>query len=175
MSRKILSVGTAGELAELTRGMSNQSKNRAWIITTLVLIAAGIVAYFVGGSLSRGQSAQRVTAVQAHLQSAQRQLAIFQSIGRLLRASNAVYRAAAALDDRNFGTANTYVNDAIAYLRAVDPAAIGVDPQKVAALESQAVGARTSVATNLQVQRAQLLSLGRAIDALVPPPPTSVP
>lgn len=76
------------------------------------------------------------------------------------------YRAAVALDNRNFGVANDDVARVVASLNGVDATAAGVDNASLAAVKSEAAGVRISVATNLQSQRAQLLRLADDLSAL---------
>ncbi len=146
----------------------HSSATRTWLTAILVLIAAGIIAYFVGGALARMESARQVTAVQAQLTSANTRMSALQSVNSLLRASNAVYHAVAALDNRNFGTANSYAGTAVADLNAVDANTAGVDAQGLSAAKREAAGINISVARDLAGQRVRLLQLAKAIDAIVP-------
>lgn len=143
---------------------TRSSRNRPWLVVILVLIAAGISAYFVGGWLAGKASERQVAVYQTQLRDTQNQLVAAQSLNHVLRASNAVYLAMEALDNRNFGTANTDIGIAVTNLKSVQ----GASPAAVAAVQRRAAGVKISVATNLESQRRSLLGLARAINALVP-------
>lgn len=90
---------------------------------------------------------------------------------QLLTANVWVYRAAAALDDRNFGVANDAMNEAVSALEAVtlaegDPRAAGLAEAVVAARALD-----ISVASNLAPQRGALLALARRVTELAEPSP----
>jgi hypothetical protein len=140
-----------------------------------VLVVAGIVAYFVGGMQARIESSQRMAATEAQLQTARSDNASVRSVDLLLRASNAVYRGSVALAKGNFGTANARLAEAVTGLKGVDPAAAGVEAQKLAAVTAAAGGMKVSVTTDLEPQRAAMLQLAGAIDALVPLPAPPTP
>ena len=146
---------------------------RGWLIVVVVLVIAGVVAYFVGGAMERGAQTQdaaaaasRYTAVQAKLIDAQAQIHSLQSLNQLLGANMWTYRAAIALDNRNFGVANTDVVKAAASLGSVDAAAAGLDPKAVESLQKEAGAIHISVAINLESQRNELLHLAGGIGAL---------
>ena len=85
---------------------------------------------------------------------------------QLLTANVWVYRAAAALDDRNFGVANDAMNEAVRALEAVtlaegDPRSAGLAESVVAAR-----GADMSVASILEPQRGALLALAPRVPDL---------
>lgn len=85
---------------------------------------------------------------------------------QLLTANVWVYRAAAALDDRNFGVANDAMGEAVAALEAVelpdgDPLQAGVAEALTAARNLN-----ISVASNLEPQREALLDLARRVTSL---------
>lgn len=89
---------------------------------------------------------------------------------QLLTANVWVYRAAAALDDRNFGVANDAMNEAVRALEAVtlaegDPRAAGLSEAVAAAR-----GLDISVARNLEPQREALLALAERVTGLAEQP-----
>jgi hypothetical protein len=105
-------------------------------------------------------AAQRYGAVESALRSAQ-------SVNQLLLADLWIYRAAAELDERNFGLANKAVAKAVAALNAVEPADAGIEAAPLAAVRAEAAHVNIAVATDLGAQRAQLLRLAADIDTLV--------
>jgi len=152
---------------------TRSSGTRIWLIVIVVLIIAGVVAYFVGSRVERRASAQGTAAIQQQLQQTRSQLAALQAVNHLLSASVWTYRATAALDNRNFGVANNAASNALANLNLVDAAAAGIDGKALTALQREAAGVRISVATNLESQRAQLLLLAADINAIIPQMTTS--
>lgn len=85
---------------------------------------------------------------------------------QLLTANVWVYRAAAALDDRNFGVANDAMDEAA---RALEAVTLAEGDPRGAGLSEAVVAARAlniSVATNLEPQREALLALARRVTAL---------
>ncbi len=148
------------------------SPTRTWLIIVGILIVAGVSAYFVGGAVGRGAGTRETADAKARLQSAQARLSSLDSNNQLLKADVWTYRAAAALDSRNFGVANEAVASAVASLNGVDASAGGVDSGALASVKTEAAGVRISVATNLETQRAQLMRLADDIAALSGPSAT---
>jgi hypothetical protein len=146
------------------------SPTRTWLIVVGILIVAGVAAFFVGRAVGHGAGAREAAAAKAGLQSAQTRVVSLQSAKQLLNADVWAYRAAVALDNRNFGVANDAVAGVVASLNAVDAAAAGVDGGSLALVKTEAAGVRISVATNLETQRAQLIRLADDIGALSGPP-----
>jgi hypothetical protein len=68
---------------------------------------------------------------------------------QLLDAGVPAYRAAVALDNRNFGVANDAVATVVSCLKVVDASAAGIDDGPLAALKTEAAGVRISVAADL--------------------------
>lgn len=142
------------------------SATRNWLIIVGVLIVAGVAAYFLGAAVEHEARARDAAAAKAQLQSAQTQVASLQSVKELLTADVWAYRAAVALDNRNFGVANDDVAKVVANLNAVDASAAGLDNGSLTALKTEVAGVKISVATNLESQRTQLIRLADAITAL---------
>ncbi len=152
----------------------HSSGTRNWLIVVFVLIIAGVAAYFAGGFIERNARARDVIAAQqqcatvrTQLASAQGHNASLQSVNHLLTANVWAYRAAVALDNRNFGMAHDAVGKVVANLNGVDAVAAGLDGNAVTAEKNEAVGVKISVAANLESQRTQVLHLASGISALV--------
>ncbi len=156
----------------------HSSGTRAWVITVVILIAAGVAAYFAGSFVERSANAKNAALNQQQIAAAQQRIASLRSANQLVTANVWVYRAAVALDNRNFGVANNDIANTVASLRGVDAASIGIDGTVIAALEKQAKSITISVATNLQSERAQLLRLASDISSTtekIAPSATSAP
>jgi len=154
--------------------MKKPSANRLWLILVGVLIVAGVAAYGAGFYVEHSARTRdaviadrKAETMQADLKTAQTQSARLAAANALLSANVWTYRAAAALDERNFGVANEAVGQAAARLKAVDPAVAGLDAAAVTAVQAEAADIHISVASNLQGQRAQLLKLAADVNALV--------
>ena len=136
------------------------------------LIRLGIAALvaillFGGGYLTRDLPARKAIAEAQTARDAaesDRQAGI--AAGQLLTANVWVYRAAAALDDRNFGVANDAMGEAVKALEAVSLS--DGDPRRAGVAEAitAARGLNISVATNLEPQREALLALARRVTDL---------
>ncbi len=154
--------------------VKRSSGTQIWLFVVVVLIGAGVAAYFVGRAMERNASEQaanagqqQYAAVKSQLQGAQGQIASLQSANQLLTANVWAYRASVALDNRNFGVANAAVAKVVTSLSTVDATSAGLDSKSLAALQKEAAGVKISVATNLESQRTQLLHLAASITALV--------
>jgi hypothetical protein len=134
-------------------------------LAAVLLFGAG---YLTRDLPARSEIAEARAARDAAESDRQARLAAHQ----LLTANVWVYRAAAALDDRNFGVANEAMNEAVGALEAValaegDPRAAGLADAVAAARELD-----ISVASNLEPQRGALLALARRVTALAEESPT---
>jgi len=149
------------------------SGNRIWLILTAVLIVCGVGAYFVGGAVHQAArdrdataAAQRHSAVEAQFKGAQSQVDSLKSANQILTANVWAYRAAVALDNRNFGVANDAVAEVVASLGAVDADAANLDSNALETLKREAAAVKISVAADLASQRNQLLRLADDVNAL---------
>ena len=145
------------------------SPTRTWLIAVGLLIVAGVAAYFVGRTLGYASGAREAADARAGLQGARTQIASLQAVKQLLNADVWTYRAAAALDNRNFGVANDAVARAVANLNSVDASAARLGGGALASVKAEAAAVRISVATNLETQRTQLMRLADDIAALSGP------
>ena len=149
--------------------------------TTKAILAAGVavvvlllLVYLWGQSQTRerlsaqeSEHQQRIVAVEKRLQATQEQLVVATNRNRLLMARTDLYRAAADLDQRNFGTANTRLQEAAAALAKVDPSSGNLDAETLGALRASIAQTNINVATDLQQQRNRVLDLAAQLDALV--------
>eukprot|EP01089_Gocevia_fonbrunei_P002769 TRINITY_DN12669_c0_g1_i1.p2 TRINITY_DN12669_c0_g1~~TRINITY_DN12669_c0_g1_i1.p2 ORF type:complete len:161 (+),score=14.27 TRINITY_DN12669_c0_g1_i1:472-954(+) len=129
-----------------------------------VLVA---VLLFGGGYLTRDLPARSAIAeARAARDAAETARQSGVTANRLLTANVWVYRAAAALDDRNFGVANDAMGEAVRALEAVTLAE--GDPMQADLAETLAAAKALdiSVASNLEPQREALLTLARRVTGL---------
>ncbi len=107
--------------------------------------------------------AEQIVALDAQMQQAAHRM-------KLLEARIWLFRAAAELDRRNFGTANEHVRQAASALASVTEPGAGIDVDAVRRMEASVASTDLSVARDLQQQRAQLLELAAQMEAIIPPP-----
>jgi len=133
--------------------------------TGLVLIgAAGGGGYWYGSQ--RYASANISLSQQAD--AAQQRLERVGNLNHLLIGRIELYKAAAQLDQRNFGLANTHLRNAAAALSAVDAAAVGIDAGAFNALREAVTKTDIAVAVDLEAQRASVLKFSSDLDSLLP-------
>lgn len=151
--------------------------SRSLLIAAAVVVALLLGVYLWGHFQTRSQLSaqqtdyeQRIGAIQDELQGSQAELSAANNHNQLLVARIDLYRTAADLDARNFGMANTRLQEAATALGKVDATISGIDAEKLAALRSAIATTSITVAADLQAQRNQVLDLAAQLDALPPDP-----
>lgn len=154
-------------------GTLSSNKTRMVLVAAAVVILLMIGIYYWGNVQTRNQLTaqetdyqQRMATVDSQLQQTRSELSAARNRNHLLVARTALYRTAADLDQRNFGTANTRLQEAEAALGSVDASSGGVDAAGLDALRTSIKGMNINVATNLQEQRNQVLQLASQLDAM---------
>ncbi len=142
------------------------SPTRYWLIVVAILFLGGVIAYFVGGWRGHAARERETSQARTALQTVQSELVTRRSVDQLLAADIWAYRAAVALDNRNFGVANDAMAKVTASLNRVEPAAVGVGDAAAFKVKSEAPAVRISVAQDLEAQRTQLIQLAADIGAL---------
>jgi hypothetical protein len=138
-----------------------------------VALAVGAVLYFGGRWQERGiaasDRAERVEEVEAARSDVARsrgELATAEDRIRLLWARSLLFET--AVDRRNFGTANQHLRAASQQLEAVRAGPPGMDAAGLRTLQRSIAETNLNVATNLEVQRAQVMDFLARLDALLP-------
>ncbi len=156
-----------------THAVATSNRSRNLLVAAAVVIALIVGVYFWGSFQTRSQLSaqkadyeQRIVSVQDQLQTARADMSIANNRNLLLLARTDIYRAAADLDARNFGTANARLQEAGAALGKVNASSGDFDAEKLAALRASIAGTNINVATNLQEQRTQVLGLAAQLDAM---------
>ncbi len=151
--------------------------NRVKKILTSVAIAvvAGAAIYGIGwwqgsaGIASReDRQKNEITAVQQELQQTKAQLAAVQNYSYLMQARAALFHTAVDLDRRNFGTANTHLQEAAAALNKVKDNSGVLKMDKLSSLQKAIAQSNINVAVNLEEQRTRVLNFVKQLDALIP-------
>jgi len=134
-------------------------------VTGLVLIgAAGGGGYWYGSK----KYAEANIMLSQQAEAAQRRLERVGNLNHLLNGRIELYKAAAQLDQRNFGLANSHLRNAAAALAAVDVAAVGIDATAFNALRDAVAKTDIAVAVDLEAQRSSVLKYSADLDALLP-------
>ncbi|MBW3635440.1 MAG: hypothetical protein KY445_03105 [Armatimonadetes bacterium] len=143
-------------------------------ILLLLAFLGGVGAYFYGLSQGRAALATQKTEFETQIQSAREEtqkskdeVVTINNRVHLLDAQNRLYRAAVALDRRNFGIANTALQGAAAALGQVKESP-DVPFARVQSLAAALQKTNINVAANLENQRARLLAFAEEMEDLTP-------
>ena len=144
------------------------SKIKFYLIGVLLVLILGAILYFVGLQAGKAQLAAQAAKFGVERNGLQSQITTAQSerdaaLNRafLNQARAALYRAAIDLDARNFGTANTHLQEAAT---ALGP----VRSPDTSALQQQISATDLNVAVNLSDQRKKVLGFAEQLNALTP-------
>lgn len=156
------------------RPATPSKSTKALVAAAAVVVVLLLIVYLWGQSQTRERLSaqesdyqQRIVAVEKRLETTQEELVSATNRNRLLMARTDLYRAAADLDQRNFGTANTRLQEAAATLAKIDPSRRDIDAKQLGALRASIAETNINVATDLQQQRNRVLDLAAQLDALV--------
>jgi hypothetical protein len=147
------------------------------VIVVIAAVVLGALLYLGGLWQGRGQLVAERSTYTAQIQQLVDKLAVVETGNTLLNARIALYRAAADLDQRNFGMANSRLQEAARSLAALEPLRIDVDPARLEGLRREIASTSIAVALDFEQQRTRLLSLAWQLDQLTPggaPPPAPV-
>ncbi len=151
------------------------SKIKMILIGIAVALVLAAILYGVGLSQGRALLAAQITEsggqiqrLQAQVDSGKQELAAAQNRTRLIQARAGLYRTALDLERRNFGTANTHLQESAATLGEVQGG--DLDMARLGALKENLAKTDINVATDLEGQRKQILDFARQVEALAPQP-----
>ncbi len=156
---------------------NGSSRLKRFGIGLLVATVVGAALYFGGWWQARSQFEKQRAELEGQLQEGETQLQQMQeklavTVNRsyLIQARAALYQTLVALDRRNFGTANTHIQEAATVLKAVQAEPAGVEAEKLDALRSAVANNNINVAVDLELQRTRVLEFARQLNALMPLP-----
>ncbi|MEJ7758175.1 MAG: hypothetical protein WKF55_01150 [Gemmatimonadaceae bacterium] len=142
-----------------------------------VALVLGAIFYGVGLSQGRAQlAAQRtesdgqIQRLQAQVDSGKQQVAAAQNRTHLDQARANLYRTALDLERRNFGTANTHLQESAAMLDRVQGSG-NLDMARLGALKENLAKTDINVATDLEGQRKRVLDFAGLLENLTPGQP----
>lgn len=154
---------------------SKGSPLKAFGILLLLGILSSAGAYFYGLSQGRAalaaQKSESQTQIQratGEAQAAKDEVVAINNRVRLLDAQNGLYRAAVALDRRNFGIANTALQSAASALGQVKESE-EIPLARVQSLAAALQKTDINVAANLENQRARILAFAEQLEDLTAP------
>lgn len=144
----------------------SKTAGRTWLIRGFVVVLVAVLLFGTGYFVRDRSARSDIAEIRTSLETANRELQTFTTANHLLTANVWVYRAAAALDNRNFGVANGAMDEAVKALKAATLAE--GDPRSPALSEAvtAAQNLNISVARNLESQRESLLALAARVTEL---------
>ncbi|MSQ15014.1 MAG: hypothetical protein EXR50_04025 [Dehalococcoidia bacterium] len=131
------------------------------IMVVLATLIGG--AYFIGMNQKSGE----VSAANKLSAELQQQVKALNSGNQVLNAKDSLHRSLVELDKRNFGTANSYVREAEAFLREVNPNDAGLAEDKLQAAQKAVEATNLIVVQDVGSHRADILALVSQLDKLV--------
>lgn len=146
-------------------------------ILIIVIVVLVVAAALFGGGWWQGRSQMaaqkadyesRLQAVGDELAQTKEELAVQMNRALLMEARAALYRTAVDLDRRNFGIANTHLQEASTALSKIDDVSGGLNIGRLNSLQSAISEMDINVAVNLEDQRARVLGFTEELNALVP-------
>ena len=163
----------ANEPAKMPARKPAKGKKILIIVILVIVLAAALFGggWWQGRAQMAAQKADyesRLQAVEDELAQTQEQLAVQMNRALLMEARAALYRTAVDLDRRNFGIANTHLQEAATALGKIDDASGGLNLGQLNSLQSAISEMDINVAVNLEDQRARVLGFTEELNALVP-------
>lgn len=148
--------------------MNNQSivkSSRGKTILIGIVIAIVIAIGLFATGYIKGRAP--VSTLQSQLAQRDAQLLISQNRSYLMEARAALYHTAIDLDQRNFGTANSRLQEAAGALENVKQDSSTIDMEKITQLRSDITAMNINVAVDLENQRKHVLDLASQLNALM--------
>lgn len=167
----------AGEVktTDKTNKGSLLSKFKKILISIVILAIGGVALYGAGWFQARSQFSsddepikQELEQAKEQLNQVKEQLITERNRTYLMEARGDLYDTTVNLDERNFGTANTRLQEAAAALGKVEDVNGSVNINKVKELQNAISKTNLNVAVNLEKQRNTVLSYINVLNKLIP-------
>jgi hypothetical protein len=129
----------------------------------VVLLLLAFVGGFIVGNRPVGELNQRVATAEATARESVDRVAELEARVHAFRALSLLYMTLVDVDDRNFGIANTRLDQSVSALDQVDPGRIDVDTGELEAIRSELADLDIRVAADLADQRDTLAELARRL------------
>lgn len=160
----------AGEVktTDKTNKGSAFSKFKKILIGVVLVTITGAVLYGAGWWQGRSQFSSDDDQIKLELQQTKEQLITATNRAYLMEARGDLYDTTVNLDLRNFGVANTRLQEAAAALGKVEDASGTLNINKIKELQNAIAKKNINVAVNLEQQRKTVLSYIQDLNKLIP-------
>ena len=147
---------------------SGFSKFKKILIGIVIAIIAGAALYGAGWFQARSQFSSDDEEIKRELQQTKEQLVTERNRTYLMEARGDLYDTAVNLDDRNFGIANTRLQEAAVALEKVKNADDNLNINKIQELQRAIAKNNINNAVNLEQQRNTVLRYINVLNKLIP-------
>jgi len=154
--------------ADETNKGSGFSKFKKILIGIVIATIAGAALYGAGWFKARSQFSSDDEEIKRELQQTKEQLITERNRTYLMEARGDLYDTAVNLDERNFGMANTRLQEAAAALGKVEDTDGNLNISKIQELKQAVAKKNINVAVNLEQQRNTVLSYINVLNKLIP-------
>ncbi|BAY84919.1 hypothetical protein NIES267_44170 [Calothrix parasitica NIES-267] len=144
------------------------SKFKKILIGIVIATIAGAALYGAGWFQARSQFSSDDEPLKRELQQTKEQLITERNRTYLMEARGDLYDTAVNLDERNFGMANTRLQEAAAALGKVEDTDDNLNISKIQELQKAVAKKNINVAVNLEQQRNTVLSYINVLNKLIP-------
>ncbi|MEA5595977.1 hypothetical protein [Rivularia sp. UHCC 0363] len=153
---------------DTTNKESGFSKVKNIAIGLVLATIAGAALYGAGWFQARSQFSSNDDQINIELQQTKEQLTTAKNRAYLMEARGDLYDTTVNLDLRNFGLANTRIQEAAAALNKVEDVNGSLNISKIKELQQAVSKKNINVAVNLEQQRNSVLSYINVLDKLIP-------
>ena len=160
----------AGESKTTDKSSKNSafSKFKQILIGIVIAVVTGAVLYGVGWWQGSSQSSSNDEQIKSELEQARQQLLTERNRTYLMEARGDLYDTTVNLDQRNFGVANSRLQEAAAALAKVEDGSGSLNISKIQELQKAIAKKNINVAVNLEQQRNTVLSYVNVLNKLIP-------
>ena len=156
------------EKSDKTNKGSAFSKFKKILIAIVIAIATGGALFGVGWWKGHSQVSAENEQIKQELEQARQQLITERNRTYLMEARGDLYDTTVNLDERNFGMANTRLQEAAAALGKVENVNGSLNINKIKELQNAIAKKNFNVAVNLEQQRNTVLSYVNILNKLIP-------
>lgn len=144
------------------------SKIKKILISIVIVTITGAALYGAGWWQGRSQFSSDDESIERELRVAKEDLVIARNRTYLMEARGDLYDTTVNLDERNFGMANTRLQQAAAALSKVEDVNGNFKINKIRELQKAIASKNVNVAVNLEQQRNTILSYVNVLNKLIP-------
>lgn len=144
------------------------SKIKKILISIVIVTITGAALYGAGWWQGRSQFYSDDESIERELRAAKEDLITARNRTYLMEARGDLYDTTVNLDERNFGMANTRLQQAAAALGKVEDVNGNLNINKIRELQKAIASKNVNVAVNLEQQRNTILSYVNVLNKLIP-------